>query len=153
MYLFLKTKKQDSLLLLLAMSLLIIILLLANEMRFYCLCDSIRMRQRVSHLTLFSFFVLCSTSCCREENVSLISKVSSSCNIISCWISLSRLICKITQNIQVTPISKQYSCVGSDSPTITICNTKVCFKTKKRNIFVPVLQFLVSSAPAFFAVH
>lgn len=46
-----------------------------------------------SHLTLLSFFVFSSTSCCIELKVSIISRVSSSRNIICCFISLSLLIC------------------------------------------------------------
>lgn len=45
-------------------------------------------------LTFLSFLVLASTSCCREVNVSLSSRVSSSWAIICCWISLSLRVWK-----------------------------------------------------------
>lgn len=78
---------------------------------------------RMSHPTLFSFFVLSSTSCCREEKVSLISNVSSSCSTICCWISLSRLICQ-----QQIKLSIECDFQWGDDKKVSI----------------PVLQFLVS---------
>lgn len=110
-------------------------------------------------LTFLSFLVLASTSCCREVNVSLSSRVSSSWAIICCWISLSLRVWKqfgVNSAIQANWWGRlrllcflfiaRYRC--NRSMKVLLVRRRCGKKTG-----LPAQQSLSSSSPTSSAVH